>query len=175
MVYGFVKQSRGHVRIYSEMGKGTAIKMFLPRAGVAESSIEQAPADAAGLTGTETILLVEDDALVRGHAIDQLAELGYRVIAAENGTHALELLRSNPDIDLLFTDVVMPGGLNGRELAEQAVQLRPGLRVLYTSGYTENSNIQEGRLGSGVQLLDKPYRAIDLARKVRAVLSRPAG
>jgi CheY-like chemotaxis protein len=131
--------------------------------------------DAAEYSGSERILVVEDDELVRTHVTAQLRDLGYRVVAVKNGPEALEALRQIADIDLLFTDVVMPGGLNGRQLAEEALRLRPGLPVLFTSGYTENAIVHHGRLDPGVNLLNKPYRRRDLATKVRKALSPDAG
>jgi PAS domain S-box-containing protein len=171
MVYGFVKQSGGHVKIYSEPAQGTVVKLYMPRAGAVQPT---APAPRASeLRGTGTILAVEDDELVRRRVEGQLAALGYKVIAAADGPAALEVLRSGAPIDLLFTDVVMPGGMDGGELAEAARALRPGLPVLFTSGYTERGIVQRGRLEPGVHLLNKPYRRQDLAEKVRELL-RPA-
>ncbi len=170
MVYGFIKQSHGHVKLYSEPDQGTTVRLYLPRA---EGSPE-APAAVVRVEqdfrGSATVLVVEDDPLVRRHACDVLAALGYCVLVAENGVAALAIVQERSDIDLLFTDVVMPGGLNGRQLAEAALALRPQLAVLYTSGYTENAIVHHGRLDRGVQLLPKPYRSVDLARKVHAVL-----
>jgi PAS domain S-box-containing protein len=169
MVYGFVKQSRGHVSIESQPGQGTVVKMYLPRADselVEAPSVEPVPAR----TGAETVLLVEDDELVRCYGQEQLAGMGYRVLVAGNGMQALEVLHGAEPVDLLFTDVVMPGGMSGRELAEEATRLRPGLKVLYTSGYAENAIVHDGRLDPGVQLLRKPYRRAELARKVRVAL-----
>ena len=174
MVYGFVKQSRGHIKIYSEVGHGTAIKMYLPRATGIDGEPEVSPARPADILGTEKILLVEDDEFVRNYAMNQLAELGYQVLSARNGAEALELLGQVPDVDLLFTDVIMPGGISGRELAEQAVKLRPALKVLYTSGYTENAIVHTGHLDKGVHLLNKPYRRSELAQKIRSALMEPA-
>jgi CheY-like chemotaxis protein len=174
MVFGFAKQSRGHVKIYSEPGQGTTVKLYLPRAFDGEPMTAPSE-DAAEYSGSERILVVEDDELVRTHVTAQLRDLGYRVVAVKNGPEALEALRQIADIDLLFTDVVMPGGLNGRQLAEQAVRLRPGLPVLFTSGYTENAIVHHGRLDPGVNLLNKPYRRRDLATKVRKALSPDAG
>ena len=176
MVYGFVKQSHGHVTIYSEAGFGTVVRLYLPRA---ESSVEPVPT-VRSLTGSsggsETILIVEDDDLVRAHVERQLAGLGYRVLVAAQGAEALAVLQGpeGDAVDLLFTDVIMPGGMNGRELAEAARQARPDLRVLYTSGYTEDAMVHHGRLESGIQLLHKPYRRSELAAKVRAVLTGEA-
>ncbi len=172
MVYGFVKQSRGHVSIYSEPGEGTTVRLYLPmQLGVATA---RPPAEVEIQGGAGRVLMVEDDALVRRYAHTQLTSLGYEVLVACNGLEALEVLRSDQPIDLLFTDVVMPGGINGRQLAEQATALRPGLPVLFTSGYTENAMTHGGRLDPDVQLLAKPYRKAELARRVRQVLGGSA-
>ncbi|MFQ4137955.1 PAS domain S-box protein [Nodosilinea sp. PGN35] len=172
MVYGFVKQSGGHIKIYSELGQGTTIKMYLPRFwGSTEPQFRQGGSTVVG--GSELILLVEDDELVRRYAYGQLSDLGYRVLEATDGPTALALLRQRDDIDLLFTDVVMPGGMSGRDLADLARQLRPRLRVLYTSGYTENAIVHQGRLDPGVQLLSKPYGRAELSQKIRDVLAAP--
>jgi signal transduction histidine kinase len=171
MVYGFIKQSRGHIEIYSEVGKGTAVKMFLPRSEQARHVVDEMPASIADLGGTEKILLVEDDELVRHHAERQLIALGYLVTTAVNGPAALETIKLRADIDLLFTDVVMPGGMNGPILADQALKLRPHLKVLYTSGYTENAMLHLGRLDKNILLLTKPYSRNELAQKVRAALA----
>jgi CheY-like chemotaxis protein len=172
MVYGFVKQSGGHIKVYSEENHGTAIKIYLPRADeAAELQIEPAPATAVP-GGNETILVVEDDALVRDFVIAQLASLGYTTLPAANAAAALAYLDANAEFDLLFTDVIMPGGMNGRELADEIARRRPGCRVLFTSGYTENAIVHHGRLDAGVALLNKPYRKKDLAEKVRLALDR---
>jgi PAS domain S-box-containing protein len=170
MVYGFVKQSGGHIKIYSEVGHGTVIRIYVPRTSdhAAETPVRAKPSQS--FAGTEKILLVEDDDMVRRHVEKQLAGLGYRVVAAANGPEALEVLHQVADFDLLFTDVVMPRGMNGQQLAEKARQLRPGLPVLFTSGYSENAIIHHGRLDPGVHLLNKPYRREEMARKVREVL-----
>ena len=170
MVHGFVKQSKGHIKIYSELGMGTTIKLYLPTADKVPKSARSNPDDSELPLGTEHILLVEDDDLLREHAYKQLLSLGYRVSAAESGPKALALAEAVGAFDLLFTDVVMPDGLNGRQLAEQMRALRPGLRVLYTSGYSEDAIIHNGRLDAGVDLLHKPYRKRELALKVRKVL-----
>jgi PAS domain S-box-containing protein len=168
MVYGFVKQSGGHAKIYSEPGEGTIVKLFLPRT---RSAVQHEPVSGDEFAGGgETVLLVEDDDLVRNHARDQLIRLGYRVIEASNGADALDILRQGGPLDLLFTDVVMPGGIGGGELAQRAREMKPGLKVLYTSGYTENSIVNRGRLDPGVKLLSKPYRLADLARQVRRAI-----
>jgi nitrogen-specific signal transduction histidine kinase/CheY-like chemotaxis protein len=172
MVYGFIKQSGGQLNVYSEPGEGTTLRMYLPRAGVTADFLPAPEVSDAMANGNETILLVEDDDLVRRYAHDQLAGLGYVVIEAANGPEALEIARQRSDIDLLFTDIVMPGGMNGRQLAEAACQLHPGLKVLYTSGYTENAIVHHGRLDPGAQLLSKPYRRGELAARVRNVLDQ---
>ena len=170
MVHGFVKQSGGHIKIYSEPGCGTTVKIYLPREKV---SALQAGAPTLGsvalATGQETILLVEDDAKVREVAVSLLRELGYRVLEAVDGPSALAVIEGDQAIDLLFSDIVMPGGMNGLELAQQARRRRPDLRVLHTSGYAEAAVAR----GSGVaadSLIGKPYRKEDLARKVRRAL-----
>jgi CheY-like chemotaxis protein len=169
MVFGFIKQSGGHIKIYSEVGHGTAVKMYLPRAtGIADSAVDTAPVKPRG--GTETVLVVEDDALVRNNAVMQLASLGYETIEATTGPEALRLVDSNDAIDLLFTDVVIPGGMNGRDLADSVRRRKPDMRVLFTSGYTQNAIVHHGRLDPGVLLLAKPYRKVDLARMVRVAL-----
>jgi PAS domain S-box-containing protein len=173
MVYGFIKQSRGHVAIYSELGRGTSVKLFLPRAPGAPEVGDEGPMDMESLRGSETILVVEDDELVRRNVDRQLTGLGYRVITTANGLEALEAMRAGPAIDLLFTDVVMPGGLGGPALARAARELKAALRVLYTSGYAENAVVHHGRLDPGAPMLNKPYARADLARKVRAVLEAP--
>ncbi len=170
MVYGFVKQSRGHVSIDSAAGCGTVVRLYLPRAGGPAPEVPAPAEPVRAVEGSETILLVEDDDLVRRYGSEQLASMGYRVLLASDGAEALEVLRSDAPIDLLFTDVVMPGGMSGRDLADEAQRVRPGLKVLFTSGYAEHAIVHHGRLDPGVQLLGKPYRRAELARKVRAVL-----
>ena len=165
MVYGFVKQSGGHIKVYSEPGEGATVRLYLPRvvgaAPAAASPIETMPHGRG-----EVVLVVEDETMVLRHAVEQLELLGYRPLFASEPQQALEVLQAHPEIELLFTDVVMPG-MNGRELAERARVLRPGLKVLYTSGYTENAIVHHGRLDPGVRLLPKPWRRSELARRVR--------
>jgi two-component system, NtrC family, sensor kinase len=173
MVYGFVKQSAGHVKIYSEIGHGTTIKMYFPRVleqrnGVAAASATRSETAPRG-ANQETILLVEDDDTVNRFATEVLQDLGYDVMSATDAQRALTLL-DEYDVDLLFTDVVLPGGINGRELANTAVKHKPGLKVLFATGYTRNAIIHHGRLDPGVEVLMKPYTYEVLARKVRAVL-----
>ncbi|HEX5678607.1 MAG TPA: PAS domain-containing protein [Alcanivorax sp.] len=171
MVYGFVKQSRGHIKIYSEPGEGTTVKLYLPRADREDERPAAPPVSPVRFSNrAETVLLVEDDDAVRDQAARQLQDLGYRVISASDGEAALAMLQEQ-DVDLLFTDVIMPGGPNGPELARLARQRRPGLPVLYTSGYTENAIVHQGRLDPGVHLLEKPYHRDELARKVRDALN----
>ena len=175
MVYGFVKQSGGHVRIYSEPGHGTTIRLYLPRAMQAED-VEVRPLAAGPVTGgSETVLVVEDDAEVRAVVVEMLADLGYRVLRAGDAQAALSVIESGIPIDLLFTDVVMPGPLKSPELARQARQRLPGIAVLFTSGYTENSIIHGGRLDPGVELISKPYTREALARRLRQLLDGRAG
>lgn len=172
MVYGFVRQSKGHVRIYSELGHGTTVKIYLPRAEDEAAPSEDRFASTSVPGGSEKILVVEDDELVRNQVRAQLTSLGYNVVIANDGLQALEVLREVADFDLLFTDVVMPRGLNGRELAEQALKLYPKLPVLFTSGYADNALIHHGRLEAGAALLHKPYRKHELANQIRWILNR---
>src|SRR3546814_13142135 len=165
MVYGCIKQSQGHLKIYSEVGNRTTVKIYLPKAERDDARADTNAASVPLPTGTESILLVEDDDIVREHVAAQLRGLGYHVTLAGDGVKALEILDDGAEFDLLFTDVVMPGGISGRQLSEQARQARPHLRVLFTSGYTENSIVHNGRLDPGVNLLNKPYRRQDLDRK----------
>lgn len=170
MVFGFIKQSGGHVSVYSETGHGTTLRMYLPHAVDGKDTTPQAVSDDTVQGRGERVLVVEDDDMVRQFVCSQLERLGYRVISAENGPAALAILQARDDVDLLFTDVVMPGGMTGRVLANAAQILHPRLRVLYTSGYTENAIVHHGRLDEGVSLLSKPYRRAELARKIRDVL-----
>ena len=170
-VYGFVRQSAGHVKIYSELGQGTSIKIYLPRyLGSGPTTEEQsATVEAVGLRGTETVLLVEDDDVLRAYAAECLTELGYRVLVSSHGSAALEILKDRRQIDLLFTDVVMPG-MTGRQLADEALRLRPTLKVLYATGYTRNAMVHHGRLDPGVQMINKPFSYDELAASVRKIL-----
>jgi len=172
MVYGFVKQSAGHIKIYSEEGHGTTIKMYLPP-GNGASVAQESTVSAAVEGGKETILVVEDDGLVRNHALTQLRSLGYATLEAANATEALALIEADQRIDLLFTDIIMPGAMNGRQLACEVRRKWPDIRVLFTSGYTENAVIHHGRLDTGVLLLVKPYRKSDMARIIRRALDEP--
>jgi PAS domain S-box-containing protein len=174
MVYGLVKQSGGHIKIYSEEGHGTTIKLYLPRADEKSDWLREALPSVALEGGSETILVVEDEALVRNYVVTQLESLGYKTITTANAAEALSHVRQRLPFDLLFTDVILPGTINGRQLADEVRALRPDLKVLYTSGYTENAIVHHGRLDAGVLLLTKPYRKADLARMVRLALAVPA-
>jgi CheY-like chemotaxis protein len=155
------------------VGHGTTVKLYLPQAAGLASLDRVTEHGGDPERGGETILVVEDDPLVRQYVLTQIQSLGYTTLSASNGTEALAVIDSGKEIDLLFTDVIMPGSMNGRELAEQAIKRRPDIRVLYTSGYTENAIIHHGRLDAGVVLLAKPYRRSDLATLIRAALVAP--
>jgi signal transduction histidine kinase/CheY-like chemotaxis protein len=171
MVYGFAKQSGGSMQIKSEPGQGTAVKLFFPRMNAPRSADAPRVDQVATPAGAETILVVEDNELVRSYVEKELKELGYRVIATRNGPEALAILRQPREIDLLFTDVVMPGGMFGPELAKQASRLRPELKVLFTSGYTEHPVQPLDGLNGDARILNKPYRRNDLALMLRTVLT----
>ena len=169
-VYGFVRQTGGHIRIYSEVGHGTTVKVYLPRLVGEAVRAEPVRDTAVAHGGTETILLVEDHDDLRAYSAGVLGELGYHVLEAANGRAALEILQSHDDVALLFTDVVMPAGLDGRQLADEAARRRPGVKVLFTTGYTRNAIVHNGRLDPGVNLLSKPFTYRELAAKVRSLL-----
>ena len=170
MAYGFIRQSGGHIRVQSAPGAGTTFRIYLPRS---HEAVAEPPQWRTGpvLGGTETILVAEDDEALRHTVVDMLRGLGYAVLHAHDGFSALQLLRGGAAIDLLFTDVVMPGPVNSTELARVARELLPGVAVLFTSGYTHNAIMQAGRLAAGVELLSKPYRREDLARRIRHLLA----
>jgi PAS domain S-box-containing protein len=175
MVYGFVKQSGGHIKIYSEVGHGTTVKIYLPRsdaAYAAETAAESPEETAAGRD--DLILVVEDNEGVRSVTLQQLSDLGYRTLEADNAKAALKVLDDNPDIALLFTDIVMPGGMTGCELAREAVKRRPGLRILLTSGYTAQAVTNGYHDIEGLELLNKPFRKRDLAAKLTSLLEATA-
>ena len=174
MVYGFVKQSGGHIKIYSELGEGTTVKMYLPRLlGTFHAENDDSPIAPIGAFGNEVILVCEDDEDVRSYSSEVLRELGYEVIEAADGAAALAILKANRSINLLFTDVVLPGGLSGADLAKEASKLKPELKTLYTTGYARNAIVHHGRLDPGVDLLTKPFSYSDLAARVRDILDRP--
>jgi CheY-like chemotaxis protein len=169
MVYGFVKQSGGHIKLYSERGQGTTVRIYLPRTRELED-VETVMETGPATGGTEAILVVEDDEDVRGTVVDMLSGLGYRVLKAKDAQSALAIIESGVRIDVLFTDVVMPGSLRSPELARKAQERLPGIAVLFTSGYTENAIVHGGRVDDGIELLSKPYTREAMARKIRHVL-----
>lgn len=173
MVYGFVKQSGGHIKIYTEQGEGTTIRIYLPRSGEQEAALPTR-SDKPPVGGTETILVVDDDEEVAATAVAMLTDLGYSVVKARSADAALTVLESGIHIDLLFTDVVMPGKLRSPELARLARERLPGIKVLFTSGYTQNAIVHGGKLDRDVELLSKPYSSDALAWKVRSMLGEAA-
>ncbi len=172
MVYGFVKQSKGHIKIYSEEGHGTSVKLYLPAAATAQEDgrIAIDRSELPGAKPGEVVLVVEDDSLVLRLAVQLLTGLGYQTLEAHDGPEAIATLERAGRIDLLFTDVVLPKGINGTALAREAQRRRPELKVLFMSGYTANAIVHHGVLDKGVHLLTKPFRKVELARKVRQVL-----
>jgi CheY-like chemotaxis protein len=176
MVYGFVKQSAGHIKIYSEVGHGTSVKLYFPKADrqIGLGAATRNSNDDLLPSGTETILVVEDEPSVRRMAVSALAGLGYKVREASDGKSALDILRDDPTIDLLFTDMVMPNGMNGQELAGLARIDKPDLRVLLTSGYSELFLARRQRFDTDLPLLSKPYRRDNLAKAVRRALGDPS-
>jgi signal transduction histidine kinase len=176
-VYGFIKQTGGHVKIYSEPGQGTTIKIYLPRL-LKPVDDDDAPAEARSVprgNSQECILVVEDEASVRALTVEMLSDLGYKIVQAADGAAALATLAREPSVQLLFTDVGLPGGMNGRQLADAALLARPDLKVLFTTGYARNAIVHHGRLDPGVELIGKPFSAIDLAHRVRTLLDTTKG
>jgi PAS domain S-box-containing protein len=170
-VYGFVKQSRGHVKIYSEAGEGTTVKIYLPRFHAEADATDEMPAlPVARGKSHETVLVVEDDEEVRAYSTETLRELGYHVLEAPNGRAAMQVLESHPEIAVLFTDVGLPGGMNGRQLADELRKSRPNLKVLFTTGYARNAIVHDGRLDPGVELLTKPFTQAALGEKLRDII-----
>ncbi len=173
MVYGFVKQSGGHVQLYSEPDRGTSVRLFLPAAKeklqTDETGEPKDPAPEPVPQGRETILVVEDDARVRRIVVARLLDAGYGVVEAETGTEALRLLADHPEVSLVFTDMVMPGGMTGNELAQHVHRLRPGMKILVTSGYAAPS-LTEEKLPEGASWLLKPYTTRKLAKRLRELL-----
>jgi CheY-like chemotaxis protein len=172
MVYGLVRQSGGHTRIFSEPGKGTTVRLYLPRAKGADAASGEAGATRAAPTGSESILLVEDDGALRELAVRMLEGLGYGVASAPNGPVALALLDKSPDVDLLLTDVVLPEGMSGRDVAEEVTRRRPGIKVLYMSGYADTVLAEHGNLSERTTLLKKPFLKRELAQALRSVLEQ---
>ena len=181
MIYGFVKQSGGHVRIYSEVGQGTTVRLYLPRLPESQAvatapramAVDQTPVPQAG--AGEVILLVEDDPGVLEYAVGALEDLGYQVVSATGAVEALAKLADVPKLDMLFTDVVLGGQTNGKQLSRLVLEKLPDLPVLFTTGYTRNAIVHQGRLDEGVNLLNKPYSLRELAEKLRFVLSQRQG
>jgi len=173
-VYGLMKQSEGHVKIYSEVAQGTTVKLYLPRLVSKEDSQPIVPEARTAPRGSidRIILVVEDDDDVRAHAVAMLRELGYGVLEAVDGASALAILDSQPVVHLLFTDVGLPNGMNGRQLADEALRHRPRLRVLFTTGYARNAIVHQGRLDAGVELITKPFTFAALADKVHRIISK---
>jgi PAS domain S-box-containing protein len=173
-VYGFVRQSAGHVRIYSEVGEGTIVKVYLPRHIGDEEHAEDGERVSAATraVGAESILVVEDDDALRAYVVEVLHDLGYSVLAAPDAATALKIIERGHDVDLLFTDVVMPGGINGRQLADEGQRRRPGLKVLFTTGYTRNAIVHQGRLDPGVEMISKPFTFQELGARIRDLLDR---
>jgi CheY-like chemotaxis protein len=171
MIYGFVKQSGGHITIYSEPDRGTVVRLYFPRTDAPSiaPSLREIEKKAELPTGDEFILLVEDDPLVRAHTEKQLVALGYRAIAAEKGPRALELIDGGLKPDLVFTDIVMPDGMSGWQLAEEVRRRMPGVKVLFTSGYTHGMT-PPGGYQRGMGFLSKPFRRAELAAKLRELL-----
>jgi signal transduction histidine kinase/CHASE3 domain sensor protein/ActR/RegA family two-component response regulator len=174
-VFGFVKQSAGHVKIYSEPGEGTTVRIYLPRAVGVSAAGPRMVGPSELPRGSATVLVVEDDDGVREITVAQLRQLGYRVLMAANGEAGLKIFGEHAaSIDLLLVDVVLPGPLKGRALAETMSAIRPNLKILYMSGYTENAIVHHGRLDDGVNLISKPFKRDQLARKLAEVLGTPA-
>ena len=169
MIYGFTKQSEGNVKIYSEPGQGTTVKLYLPRYwGEAQDHAAQ-PGEAPRAEHGEVVLVVEDDDTVRTLVVEVLRELGYGTLEASDGTAGLHALQSGGRIDLLVTDVGLPG-LNGRQLADRARELRAGLKVLFMTGYAENAAFGSGHLEPGMQMITKPFPVEGLATKIRSII-----
>ena len=172
-VYGFVQQSKGHVKIYLELGEGTTVKIYLPRLtieGAEDEAAESAPIPEAA--AGEVILVVEDDPDVRAYSVESLRELGYKILEAKDGATALQALAAHGPVALIFTDVVLPGGMSGADVVAKAREFDPGLKALFTTGYSRNAIVHHGRLDKGVHLLSKPFSFEDLAVRVRDILDR---
>ncbi len=171
MVYGFVKQSGGHVRIDSEENRGTRVQLYLPRAWQANlNTLVSGPADALPQARGETILLVEDDADLRRLMMKTLTALGYGIVEADTGQRALERLKEAGAVDLLLTDMALPGGMSGGDLAKEVQLRRPGLPVIYMSGYSQGSIVDRGQLGEDSRLLQKPFKRAEIAKAIREAL-----
>jgi len=173
MVYGFVKQSKGHIKLYSELGHGTSIKIYLPRADGATLNIEQAHVTLPSTAKkSKLILVVEDNNEVLKLTSSMVEDLGYDVLRAETGDTAIKILEAHPEIELLLTDVILPGAINGPLLAKRAVELYPNLKVIFNSGYAEQAVVQNGILEEGAHLISKPFRKQQLANMIEDVLKK---
>ncbi|MBT3702145.1 MAG: PAS domain-containing protein [Alphaproteobacteria bacterium] len=170
MVYGLAKQSNGHLTIYSEVGQGTTVRLYLPRGPVLRAANDDAVEDARPAPGSERILVVEDDPGVRAVSVNMLSSHGYEIVEAEDGKEAIALLEGNPKFDLLFTDIVLPGGMNGMDIVDAAQKIQPGIKVLYTTGYAERAVVHNDELDLNAEVVNKPYRRSELLEKVRAIL-----
>lgn len=179
-VYGYIKQSGGHVKLYSEPALGTTVKLYLPKALATESpgdsslGVSRERVTIPTARSGETVLVVEDDNDVRDYTVSSLRELGYRVFEAPDAAVALDLIRKEPAIRLLFTDLGLPGGMDGKELAERAREIRPLLKVLITTAYAASVLVHDGRLDSGVELLNKPFSFTGLAMRIRELFDHGA-
>ncbi|HEX8055384.1 MAG TPA: ATP-binding protein [Novosphingobium sp.] len=175
MVYGFARQSHGHVRIYSELGQGTMVCIYLPRHDGPGEEVPSAASTTVSAPRTgETVLVIDDEPMVRMLMVDALEDLGYACLEASDGPSGLKLLETTPEIALLVTDVGLPGGLNGRQVAEAARALRPGLRILFVTGYAENAVLNHGHIERGMEVLTKPFAVEELGRRVTALMQQPA-
>ncbi|HWV13716.1 MAG TPA: ATP-binding protein, partial [Sphingobium sp.] len=175
MVYGFARQSNGHVRIYSELGEGTMVCIYLPRdRGEEEEEVVVFGDTAAGAEAGETVLVVDDEPSVRMLIVDALSDLGYACMEAADGSSAMRILESKARLDLLITDVGLPGGLNGRQVADAARALRPGLRTLFVTGYAENAVLNHGHIEHGMEVLTKPFAVDELHRRVATLVQQPS-
>jgi CheY-like chemotaxis protein len=175
MVYGFARQSEGQVRIYSEEGQGTTVKMYLPRhhGEVPDAIAVPEPLETPKAEDGETVLIVDDEPTVRMLVADTLAQLGYQAIEAGDAASGLRVLESDARIDLLITDVGLPGGMNGKQMADQARTNRPRLKVLFITGYAENAAISNGHLGPGMHVLSKPFAIDKLTARIKALIAEP--
>ena len=171
MVYGFVRQSGGHATIYSKVGLGTTVNLYLPRVGVPATEAAIRGAVEAGLEARGAILVVEDDERVRRLTVSRLTTIGYRVLEARDGPEALSVLERGAQVDLVFTDMIMPGGMSGREVVNAVRELKPGIKVLLTTGYTEDLAHAEDLERESFRVLRKPYRQADLVATLREVLA----
>ena len=171
MVYGFSKQSGGHLSVYSEVDHGTTVQLYLPRSLDKKTTNAKSKADAPKVTkGTESILVVEDDESLRVIPVSILRDCGYQVFEAADGVEAINHLKDEVRFDLLFTDIVLPGGMNGVDIAKEAEQFQPGIKTLFATGYAENAVIQNGKLEAGVNLINKPYSRASLLEIIRHIL-----